>query len=114
MIEGFKPEPSRELNEKLTVCFIASQGGKSGIKKAVYVMDEKDAIKFCSSDKTKGHSGTKWMMCWDYIESFIDEKGFLNPKKFIKDDGRFDALILELGIKPHSIDKLQKINFKKD
>lgn len=61
----------------------------------IYVMKRKDAIRFCSHEKTKGIShNSHWM--FSFSTYFQDWRATMD--NFRPDDGRFQRIIDELGI----------------
>lgn len=70
--------------------YLAQFHSRSGIEnRLLLTCSLDDAKKFCSDDRTRG---IKWMA----IFNKLPER--LTAKNFIKDDGRFDEVIEELGI----------------
>ena len=75
------------------VVYLVMQKGFTGCN-CVYVMTRKDAVAFCSRKETKGNT---WFFAFTtYKKDWRDNI----DKDFREDDGRFDRLLEELGIKP--------------
>jgi len=56
---------------------------------ALWRVSHADAVKICSDDRTKGKN---FFLCW-YWASTLGENF-----RWVKDDGRFDTILQELGI----------------
>lgn len=77
-------------NAEAVVYFINHSGKNT--KPNLFVMKRSDAVKLCSSKKTKG---ANWALCFS-----THKRNWRNELKFFrKDDGRFDELIKSLNIK---------------
>jgi hypothetical protein len=70
--------------------FIASPHARHTRRRVLWLMSEEDARKVCSDPRTAGKS---FMLCWtaDYGKQGKDWN-------YTPDDGRFDALLAELGV----------------
>lgn len=95
----------------LAAVFIANRAGNNqGIKRIIYVMKISDAMKFCSSPKTKSHN---FLFCWTILNNIVEEKtGKVNPKSFKKDNGAYNELLTELDIELIDIEELKEKVFE--
>jgi hypothetical protein len=62
--------------------------------KALFAMNHRDAMAFCSDERTRGRN---WMACHARIEGWQD-KGKVPAKYRMKDTGKLDHVIEELGL----------------
>ena len=74
------------------VIYLINRSGKNTTPN-IFVMKRKDAVKFCSNDKTKG---IDWALCFSTHKTNWRKE----LKLFRKDDGRFNDLLKELNIQP--------------
>lgn len=84
--------------------FNANNSGSRGVGKFLCVMNIDDARKFCSDKQTKG---TQSMFVFVEVDPST-----LKAKSFMKDDGRFDGLIRDLGIR--SVKHWDELDIQKD
>ena len=84
-----------EADNAEAVVYMISESGKLP-KPAVYVMSRSDAVKFCSRKETAGQGcGGKWAFVFTTHKPDWRD----TPEIFRKDDGRFNELLREMGIK---------------
>lgn len=77
---------------RLWVVFLARFRSKR--PRALFVMNHRDAMAFCSDERTKGRN---WMACHARVEDWQD-KGKVPEKLRLKDNGMLDGVIEELGL----------------
>lgn len=95
---------------RMVAVFIANRSTNHGITKAIYIMDLKDGIKFCTDDRTKGKG---WSFHWTILSNFINEKtNKIEQKGFKKDNGMFKDLLKELNITPYDLNELKDVEFE--
>jgi hypothetical protein len=70
--------------------FIVSPHARYTRRRVLWLMSEADACKVCSDPRT---SGKNFMLCWTAHYGKQGEDWNYTP-----DDGRFDALLAELGV----------------
>jgi len=86
-----KPNYSDDSLADVYICTFA--GGRGG---TLFRMSAGDAKVLCSQPKTQGVGayGGEWMLMWSTHNLIPNDS-----KDWIKDDGRFDKLIEQLGLK---------------
>lgn len=75
------------------IYLVSFSSGKDIGKRLLFTCSLDDAQKFCSDDRTKSKQSHSWMTVFNALPED------LSAKNFMKDDGRFDEVIKELGIK---------------
>jgi len=97
---GIPCEKIAEFDEELdnyALLFTSSiKGGHSGYH---FAMTVTDAMKFCSSDKSKGkYMGSEWAYHWTRVTTYlIEEEPHFDIRKW-KDNNKYDKIIADLGL----------------
>lgn len=87
--------------DDLAYIYIATNGGEIGRSNVLilYITTILDAQKICQSEQTKGKNyGSEWALFWTDKRKY--DLAFDKTKlKWRKDDGRFNKLFGDLGVK---------------
>lgn len=79
------------------VVYMIMESGRNN-RNCLYVMRRADAVAFCNRPETCGRS--QWGGMWGYAFTTYRRDWRKTPQNFRSDDGRFDALLQEMGIVP--------------
>lgn len=95
---GFTEQQIQNMEQLKDWCFLYTSGTKCIIR---FMMNREDAMRFCSSPKSKGCiHGNKWMYVFMCVWNWLDEMPYDNRKiQMYEDDdnGNYDYLIKELN-----------------
>lgn len=78
---------------------IVLAGKLSGKPRALFAMSHEDAMALCSDPRSKGQN---WMTVFASIEEWQTD-GTIPARLKLKDSGKLDELIEELGLTKHAI-----------
>ena len=86
-----------EADNAEAVIYLITKSGKLNKQRLLYVMKRSEAIQFCTANETRSINGN---MSWAYAFTTHRRDWRECLDEFRKDDGRFNGLLLSMGITP--------------